>query len=51
MLVSSSEVAEPVRVRYAFAGYRGDCNLMNGAGFPAIPFRSDKADYTKVTVK
>lgn len=50
VLVSSPEVAEPTRVRYAFAGYRGDCNLVNGAGFPAVPFRSDNPDYSKISV-
>lgn len=51
VLVSSPDVAEPVRVRYAYAGYRGDCNLMNGAGFPAVPFRSDKGDCTGEVVR
>lgn len=51
ILVSTPAVTEPVRVRYAYAGYRGDCNLMNDAGFPAVPFRSDKDDYTKEVVR
>ncbi|PVY35176.1 sialate O-acetylesterase [Victivallis vadensis] len=51
VLVSSPVITEPVRVRYAYAGYRGDCNLMNGAGFPAVPFRSDKGDYNSETVR
>ncbi len=51
VVVSTPDVAKPTRVRYAYAGYRGDCNLMNGAGFPAVPFRSDKGDYTNEVVK
>ncbi len=50
VVVSTPDVAKPTRVRYAYAGYRGDCNLMNGAGFPAVPFRSDKGDYTNEVV-
>ncbi|MBQ9774959.1 MAG: hypothetical protein IJW17_02850 [Lentisphaeria bacterium] len=42
VVVSSPEISEPVYVRYAFAGYRGDCNLQNKEGLPAFPFRSDK---------
>jgi len=45
VLVSSPDVVEPVRVRDAYAGYRDGCNLMNGAGFPTVPFRSGKEDY------
>lgn len=37
--VSSPEVKDPVAVRYAYVSYRGDCNLVNGAGLPAEPFR------------
>lgn len=38
--VSSDEVAKPVAVRYAWANWP-DCNLYNGAGLPATPFRTD----------
>ncbi len=40
VLVSSSEVKTPVAVRYA---WEADpiCNLYNGAGLPASPFRTD----------
>ncbi|MBS1999546.1 MAG: sialate O-acetylesterase [Cyanobacteria bacterium SZAS LIN-2] len=41
--VTSPGVTQPVAVRY---GWQGDpvCNLYNGAGFPASPFRSDVAE-------
>jgi len=48
VVVSSPDVKEPRFVRYAYAGYRGDCNLRNGAGLPAYPFRSDAVDYSSV---
>ena len=40
VIVSSSEVKQPVAVRYA---WEADpiCNLYNGAGLPASPFRTD----------
>ena len=47
VIVSSPNVPEPKFVRYAYAGYRGDCNLQNEAGLPAAPFRSDSFDYSK----
>ena len=40
VIVSSSEVKAPAAVRYAWAN-NPDCNLFNGAGLPASPFRSD----------
>ena len=40
VLVSSAEVKKPVAVRYAWAA-NPDCNLYNGAGLPASPFRTD----------
>ena len=40
VVVESSAVAEPVAVRYAWAA-NPTCNLYNGAGFPAGPFRTD----------
>ena len=48
VIVSSPKVPEPAFVRYAYAGYRGDCNLVNGAGLPACPFRSDAIDFSKL---
>ena len=48
VVVSSQKVPNPKYVRYGYAGYRGDCNLQNGAGLPAYPFRSDAYDYSKV---
>ncbi|MGL4401321.1 MAG: sialate O-acetylesterase [Luteolibacter sp.] len=40
VLVTSPEVAKPVAVRYAWASV-AVCNLFNGAGLPASPFRTD----------
>ncbi len=40
VVVSSPEVASPVAVRYAWAN-NPPCNLINKAGLPASPFRSD----------
>jgi sialate O-acetylesterase len=40
LLVSSPQVREPVAVRYAFTNFP-NANLYNGAGLPAVPFRSD----------
>lgn len=40
IVVSSPEVPKPVAVRYAWAD-NPECNLVNAAGLPASPFRSD----------
>ncbi len=40
IVVSAPEVALPVAVRYAWAN-NPECNLYNGAGLPASPFRTD----------
>ncbi len=40
IIVSSPEVSFPIAVRYAWAN-NPDCNLTNGAGLPASPFRTD----------
>ncbi len=40
IVVSSDKVAFPVAVRYAWAN-NPVCNLINGAGLPAGPFRTD----------
>jgi sialate O-acetylesterase len=44
VVVSSQQVKTPIAVRY---GWEDDpvCNLMNGAGLPASPFRSDEPHY------
>ena len=47
VLVSSPAVKAPKYVRYAYAGFRGDCNLQNVEGLPAYPFRSDSVDYSR----
>ena len=41
IVVSSSEVKQPVAVRYAWLS-NPDCNLYNNAGLPASPFRTDQ---------
>ncbi len=41
--VSSDEVARPVAVRYAWAS-NPDAGLVNSAGLPASPFRTDNWD-------
>lgn len=48
VIVSSSSVAFPVAVRYAWAD-NPICNLYNEAGLPASPFRTD--DWLGVTAK
>jgi sialate O-acetylesterase len=40
VVVSSAKVPQPVAVRYAW-DINPVCNLYNGAGLPAVPFRSD----------
>ncbi len=47
VIVSSADVAFPVAVRYAWAT-NPVCNLYNGAGLPASPFRTD--DWPGVTI-
>ena len=46
VIVSSSEVAKPVAVRYAWAKFP-TCNLYNKEGLPAVSFRTD--DWAMVT--
>ncbi len=41
IVVSSPDVPNPVAIRYGWAD-NPDVNLVNGAGLPASPFRSDK---------
>jgi sialate O-acetylesterase len=45
VIVSSAAVAKPVAVRYAWEN-NPTCNLYNGAGLPASPFRTDDWEYT-----
>lgn len=40
VVVSSPKVKSPIAVRYAWAD-NPDGNLLNGAGLPASPFRTD----------
>ena len=41
VVVSSSDVPEPMAVRYAWNRWPQGCNLYNADGLPAAPFRSD----------
>ncbi len=41
VVVSSASVPKPVAVRYAW-GNNPDATLYNGAGLPAVPFRTDR---------
>ena len=41
VVVSSSAVAKPVAVRYAFGNNRTWANLFNKDGLPAVTFRTD----------
>jgi sialate O-acetylesterase len=41
VVVSSAKVPAPVAVRYAW-GDNPECNLINAAGLPASPFRTDE---------
>jgi len=40
VIVSSPEVKAPAAARYAWTNFP-ECNLYNGAGLPASPFRTD----------
>jgi sialate O-acetylesterase len=40
VIVSAPEVIKPMAVRYGWAN-NPSCNLYNGAGLPAAPFRTD----------
>jgi sialate O-acetylesterase len=48
VVVSSPAVPAPVAVRYAWANNPAGCNLVNRAGLPASPFRSDDWPLTTV---
>jgi len=50
IVVKASEVKKPVAVRYAWAD-NPDANLVNGAGLPASPFRTDQWDGVTKTAK
>lgn len=41
VVASSPKVSQPVALRYAWADNPEGCNLENGAGLPASPFRTD----------
>jgi sialate O-acetylesterase len=44
VFVHSDQVPSPVSVRYAWDNYPQGANLVNSAGLPAAPFRSDSQD-------
>jgi len=44
VVVSSPLVSVPVAVRYAWDNYPDTANLINAAGLPAAPFRTDSFD-------
>jgi len=41
VVISADTIPQPVAVRYAWADDPNTANLYNGAGFPAVPFRTD----------
>jgi sialate O-acetylesterase len=49
VILSATEVATPVAVRYAWADDAGAANLFNQSGLPALPFRTD--DWPGITLK
>ena len=44
VVAHSDQVTSPVSVRYAWDNYPEGANLVNGAGLPAAPFRTDSQD-------
>jgi sialate O-acetylesterase len=44
VVVHSDQITAPVSVRYAWDNYPQGANLVNGAGLPAAPFRTDALD-------
>jgi sialate O-acetylesterase len=46
VVVKGAGVSAPVAVRYAWDDYPHGCNLYNGVGLPAAPFRTDHWDVT-----
>ena len=42
MTVRSEAVPSPVAVRYGWANFTREANLVNSAGQPAAPFRTDE---------
>jgi sialate O-acetylesterase len=50
VIVSSAQVPAPVAVRYGWAN-NPTCNLYNGAGFPASPFRTDDFPITSQSAR
>jgi len=44
VMVRSEQVSTPTSVRYAWDNYPQGANLVNGAGIPAAPFRTDSQD-------
>jgi sialate O-acetylesterase len=40
--ISNDKITKPMYVRYAWANAPLEANIFNKAGFPALPFRTDK---------
>lgn len=51
VVVHSEQVATPMFVRYAWDNYPQGANLVNGAGLPGAPFRTDRQDALGVIAK
>jgi sialate O-acetylesterase len=51
VVVHSDQVPAPVSVRYAWDNYPQGANLVNSAGLPAAPFRSDSQDALAIISK
>ena len=51
VIVQSAAVPVPATVRYAWDNYPAGANLVNGAGLPAAPFRTDTLDALSTTAK
>ena len=51
VVVHSDQVMSPVSVRYAWDNYPDGANLVNGAGLPAAPFRTDSEDALSAIAK
>lgn len=52
VIVSNENVAKPVAVRYGWVNFaKPELNLFNGAGLPAVPFRTDTFPLTTAIKK
>ncbi len=51
VVVSSTDIENPVAVRYAWADNPAECNLYSKEGFAASPFRTDSWDVIKTPIE